>query len=63
MKTIVNVTTGRVLYAAQDDEEIDLKPGEAIIDSTCDLPYDSEIEIQVWNFTTQSFSIEPKPEY
>lgn len=60
MKTIVNVTTGRVLYAAQDDEEIDLKPGEVIIDSTCDLPYDPDTEIQVWNFTTQSFSIQPK---
>lgn len=60
MKTIVNVTTGRVLYAAQDDEEVELKSGEVIIDSTCDLPYDTETQVQVWNFESQTFSVKQK---
>jgi len=63
MKTVVNNlsdTLGLVLFSIKDDEQIDLKPGEQIIDAQCDLPYDPETQVQVWNFESQTFSVQSK---
>lgn len=62
MKTAVNVLTGRVLFSIQDGDEVDLKSDEVLIDAQCDLPFDQETEMQVWDFNTQTFSIQPKAE-
>lgn len=60
MKSVINSATGQVLFAIQNDEQIDLKPEEEIIDGVCDLPYDPEIEIQVCNVESKTFMIQPK---
>lgn len=60
MKTVVNKESGLVLFAIRDDDEIELKENEQIINTQCDLPYDPETQVQVWNFESQTFSVQSK---
>jgi len=54
MKTIINKETGLVLFCAK---EFDLKDNEMAIDEICDLPYNSEIELQYWDFENKKFYV------
>ena len=57
MKTIVNSTTGKVLFAA---EEFDLKKDEVAVNGLCDLEYDPETQDTYWDFEKQLFTIKNK---
>lgn len=60
MKTVIRSDTGKVLFSIQEGDEVYLNDGEQIIDVQCDLPYDSETQVQVWNFESQTFSVQSK---
>ena len=62
MKTVVNTLTGVVLFSISSEEEsnIEIKSHETVINSVCELEFDSETEIQVWNFDEKKFEIKPK---
>lgn len=57
MKTIVNSTTGIVLYAAK---EFELKKDEIAVDGLCDLEFDAETQDAFWDFEKQVFTIKNK---
>ena len=60
MKTVIRSDTGKVLFSIQEGDEVYLNDGEQIIDAQCYLPYDPETQVQVWNFESQTFSVQSK---
>ena len=57
MKTVIDRFSGDVLFAIDDNMQVDLKENETIIDAVCDLPFDSETQKQVFNLETQTFEV------
>lgn len=57
MKTVIDRFSGDVLFAIDDNMQIDLKENEQLIDGACDLSFDYETQKQVFNLETQIFEV------